>query len=88
MQRERYARTGAQQTTFDARVKPMPREVSNEELASALAAAQDEAGVDQRLASATASMSADERQRAEENIRRWMAAAQRSREGERAKSDV
>ena len=88
MQHERHARACAQQARFDAKVRPMSRDVSNEELASALAAAEDEAGVDQRLASATASMSAEERQRAEEGIRRWMAAAQRSRGGARAKSDV
>lgn len=66
----------------------MPREVSNEELAAILAAAEDRDGVDRRLASATASMTAQERRQAEESIRRWMAAAKRSREAERAKSDV
>lgn len=65
----------------------MTREVSNDELAAALAAVEDEQGVDQRLASVTASMSAEERRQAQESVRRWIAAARRSREAERADSD-
>ena len=45
----------------------MPRDVSNEELAAALEAAPDEDGVDQRLAAQMASMSVEERQRADAN---------------------
>lgn len=60
-------------------------EVTDEELAIALKAAEDENGVDQRLAAATAAMTPEQRRQSEESIRRWIEAAHRSRESERAK---
>jgi hypothetical protein len=60
-------------------------EVTDEELAAALKAAEDENGVDQRLAAATAAMTPEQRRQCEESIQRWVQAAQRSRESEHAK---
>jgi hypothetical protein len=59
-------------------------EVTDDELAAALKAAEDENGVDQRLAQATAAMTPEQRRRSEESIRRWIEAARRGREAERA----
>ncbi len=55
-------------------------EVTDEDLAIALQAAEDDAGVDQQLARATAAMTSEQRRRSEENIQRWIEAARRSRQ--------
>jgi hypothetical protein len=62
-------------------------EVSDDELAAALRAAEDEDGVDRRLAQATAAMTPEQRRKSEESIRRWVEAARRSREATRAEPD-
>ena len=54
-------------------------EVSDDELAAALRAAEDEDGVDRRLALATAAMTPEQRRKSEESIRRWIEAARRTR---------
>jgi hypothetical protein len=59
-------------------------EVTDEELAAALRAAEDEDGVDQRLVRATAAMTPEQRRQSEESIRRWIQAARLNREAERA----
>jgi hypothetical protein len=60
------------------------REITDEELAAALRAAEDEQGVDQRLVRATAAMTAEQRRQSEENLRRWIEAARCGREATRA----
>ena len=62
-------------------------DVTDEELEAALRAAEDENGVDQRLAAATAAMTVEQRRQAEASIQRWVDAARRSREAERAGRD-
>jgi hypothetical protein len=59
-------------------------EVTDEELAAALRAAENENGVDQRLAQSTTAMTPEQRRQSEESIRRWIEAARRGREAERA----
>ena len=61
--------------------------VTDEELTAALAAAEDEDGVDQRLAAMTAAMTDEEREQAQASVQRWIDAARRSRENERAAPD-
>jgi len=61
--------------------------VTGEELAAALAAAEDEDGVDQRLAAMTAAMTDEEREQPQASVQRWIDAARRSRENERAAPD-
>lgn len=62
-------------------------EVSDDELAAALRAAEDEDGVDRRLALATAAMTPEQRRKSEESIRRWIEAARRTREATRVEPD-
>jgi hypothetical protein len=62
-------------------------EVSDDELAAALKASEDEDGVDQRLAQATAAMTPEQRRKSEDSIRRWIEAARRTREATRAEPD-
>ena len=59
-------------------------EVTDEELAAALKAAEDESGIDQRVARATAAMTPEQRRQSEESVRRWIEAARRVGEAERA----
>ena len=61
--------------------------VPDEDLANALKAAEDENGVDQRLAEATAAMTPDARRQSEANVRRWIAAARLSYELTRVSRD-
>ena len=64
-------------------------EVTDAELAAALQSAEDESGVDQRLAAATAAMTPKQRQQCEDGLRRLIEAARRTREADHAKrSDV
>jgi hypothetical protein len=56
------------------------REVTDEELAAALAAAVDADGNDVRLAEWVASWSDEQRRASEANLRRWMEAARASLE--------
>ncbi len=53
-------------------------EITTEELEAAMAAAVDEDGNDLRLAEWVASMTDDERQASEANLRRWLEAARAS----------
>jgi hypothetical protein len=66
----------------------MPREVSNEELAAAMAEAVDEDGNDTRLAESVAEMTPEERRQSEENLRRSIAQAQASLRRQRDDSDL
>jgi hypothetical protein len=61
--------------------------VTDEELANALKAAEDENGVDRRLAEAIAAMTPDARRQSEANVRRWIAAARHSYELTRVSRD-
>lgn len=58
--------------------RPVASEISNEELAAALAANFDEDGEDRSLAEWTAQMTPEERRQADESVRRFAEAAQRS----------
>lgn len=60
-------------------------EITDEELAIALRAAEDDHGVDQQLARATTAMTPEQRRQSEENLRRWIDAARRGREAGRDK---
>ena len=75
---------GAVVASAHARTLTRPPAVTDEELATALAAAEDEDGVDQRLAAMTAAMTDQERAQAQTSIQRWIDAARRTRESKHA----